>query len=69
MASLTVRVEAVNLRRIKFSWTVPELIEQADTALRQSDDSPIWIELAFEGDWSRFWMNNAMLSWATQPDG
>jgi hypothetical protein len=62
MLRLPVRVEAADLRRIKFSWMVPELIAQADMALRQSDDSPVRVVLAFEGDRSRFSMKNAMLS-------
>ena len=62
MLRLPVRVEAADLGRIKFSWMVPELIAQADMALRQSDDSPVRIVLAFEGDRSRFSMKNAMLS-------
>lgn len=62
MLRLPVRVEAANLGRIKFSWMVPELIAQADMALRQSDDSPVRVVLAFEGDRSNFSMKNAMLS-------
>lgn len=57
-----VRVEAVDLGKIQFSWLVPQLIEQADMALRQSDDSPVRVVLAFEGDRSKFSMKNAMLS-------
>lgn len=62
MLRLPVRVEAADLGRIKFSWMVPELIAQADMALRQADDSPVRIVLAFEGDRSKFSMKNAMLS-------
>jgi hypothetical protein len=56
------RVEAADLGKIKFSWMVPHLIEQADMALRQADDSPVRVVLAFEGDRSKFSMKNAMLS-------
>jgi hypothetical protein len=56
------RVEAADIGKIKFSWMVPQLIEHADMALRQLDDSPVRIVLAFEGDRSKFSMKNAMLS-------
>jgi hypothetical protein len=56
------RVEAADLGKIKFSWMVPHLIERADMALRQANDSPVRVVLAFEGDRSSFSMKNAMLS-------
>lgn len=57
-----VRVESANFGSIGFSWMVPQLIEQADMAVRQTDDSPVRVVLAFEGDRSKFSMKNAMLS-------
>ncbi len=57
-----IRIEAADLGQITFSWMVPELITHADMGLRQSDDSPVRIVLAFEGDRSKFSMKNAMLS-------
>ena len=57
-----VRISPDDLGDVKFSWKVPALIAQADMALRQSDDSPVRIVLAFEGDRSRFSNKNAMLS-------
>lgn len=57
-----VRVEPSDLGAIGFSWKVPQLIEQADMAVRQADDSPVRVVLAFEGDRSKFSMKNAMLS-------
>lgn len=56
------RVEAAQLGKLRFSWMVPQLIAQADMALRQADDSPVRVVLAFEGDRSKFSMKNAMLS-------
>lgn len=56
------RMEAGDLGEIRFSWMVPHLIERADMALRQADDSPVRVVLAFEGDRSKFSMKNAMLS-------
>ncbi len=57
-----VRIEPAELGRVKFSWKVPELIAQADMALRESDDSPVRIVLAFDGDRAKFSAKNAMLS-------
>ena len=58
----TVRIEPADLGRLSFSWKVPELIAQADLALRDRDDSPVRVLLAFEGDRSRFSLKDAMLS-------
>jgi Protein of unknown function (DUF3047) len=57
-----VRIEPEELDHLRFSWKVPELIAQADLALRDSADSPVRIVLAFEGDRSKFSAKNAMLS-------
>ncbi len=57
-----VRVESADLGKIKFSWMVPNLIEKADMAVRQTDDSPVRVVLAFEGDRSKFSTKNSMLS-------
>ena len=56
------RVEPAALGRIKFSWKLPELIQYADMSLREFDDSPVRVVLAFEGDRSKFSNKNAMLS-------
>ena len=56
------RLEPNHLGGLHFSWLVPQLIEQADMAVRQTDDSPVRVVLAFDGDRSRFSMKNAMLS-------
>lgn len=56
------RVEPRHLGTVKFSWKVPELIDTADMALRETDDSPVRVILTFAGDRSRFSMKNAMLS-------
>lgn len=62
MVRQVVRIEPDDLRSVRFSWKVPDLIAQADMALRESDDSPVRIVLAFEGDRSKFSSKNAMLS-------
>ena len=57
-----VRLEPSEMGVVKFSWLVPELIDGADMELRELDDSPVRIILAFEGDRSRFSATNASLS-------
>lgn len=57
-----IRIEPEALSRVKFSWKVPELIAQADMALREADDSPVRVILVFEGDRQRFSAKNAALS-------
>ena len=57
-----VRVEPQELGRLRFSWNVPQLIDAADLALRESDDAPVRVILAFEGDRTRFSPRDAMLS-------
>ncbi len=57
-----VHIVPSELSQLKFSWKVPELIAQADMAVREVDDSPVRIVLAFDGDRSKFSAKNAMLS-------
>jgi hypothetical protein len=56
------RIEPANLNRLIFSWQVQKLIEGADMAHRDHDDSPVRLVLAFDGDRSLFSPKNAMLS-------
>lgn len=51
-----------DLGRLRFSWKVPMLIEEADLARRELDDAPVRIVLAFDGDRSAFSPKNAALS-------
>lgn len=57
-----VNIAPQDLGNVRFSWQVPELIGQADMALRDADDSPVRVILAFEGDRSRWSARNAMMS-------
>jgi hypothetical protein len=57
-----IRIEPAELGNVRFSWRVPQLIDGADMALRDADDSPVRVLLVFEGDRSRFSARNAMLS-------
>ncbi len=57
-----VRIAPEALGKVRFSWQVPQLIQDADMALRDADDSPVRVILAFEGDRTRLSARNAMLS-------
>ncbi len=57
-----VNIPAAKLDDVSFSWQVPLLIEGADLAERDFDDSPVRIVLVFEGDKRKFSAKNAMLS-------
>jgi hypothetical protein len=56
------RVVPEQLGAIRFSWKVPQLIEGADLAQRDTHDSPVRLALTFEGDRSLFSAKNSMLS-------
>lgn len=56
------RIEPADLGRVQFAWKVPQLIAQADMAVRESDDSPVRVVLVFEGDRAAFSAKNAMMS-------
>jgi hypothetical protein len=55
-------VNAEDLGSVKFSWQTPMLIEAADMAERDSEDSVVRVILSFEGDRNRFSNKNRMLS-------
>ena len=57
-----VRIEPAQLNRLRFSWKVPALIDDADLSVRELADSRVRVVLAFEGDRSQFSAKNAMLS-------
>jgi hypothetical protein len=54
------------LGRLRFEWQVDHLIADADMTERDSEDSPVRLILAFDGDRSRFSAKNAMLSDLTE---
>ncbi len=56
------RIEPEALGALRFSWLVESLIADADMRERETDDSPVRIVLAFDGDRSLFSQRNAMLS-------
>ena len=62
MLRQAMNVPPAELRQLQFSWQVPGLINNADMALREADDSPVRLVLVFEGDRSKFSTKNAMLS-------
>ncbi len=55
-------IPAAELSQVRFSWKVPQLIEAADMAQREGDDSPVRIVLTFEGNRASWSAKNAMLS-------
>jgi hypothetical protein len=57
-----VAIPATQLDEVSFSWQVPQLIDTADLAERDGDDSPVRVVLVFEGDKKKFSAKNAMLS-------
>jgi hypothetical protein len=60
------KVPPEQLGRLHFQWQIEGLIAQADMGDRDSEDSPVRLILAFEGDRSRFSAKNAMLSDLTE---
>ncbi len=62
MLRQVMRVEPNNLGSVRFSWKLPDLIQYADMSVREFDDSPVRVVLAFEGDRGKFSAKNAMLS-------
>jgi hypothetical protein len=62
MLRKTLRVEPEQLNALSFAWQVPKLLAEADMAVRDQDDSPVRLVLAFEGDRSQFSAKNAMLN-------
>jgi hypothetical protein len=55
-----------HLGRLQFQWQIEGLMAQADMGERDSEDSPVRLILAFEGDRSQFSAKNTMLSDLTQ---
>lgn len=60
------QIDASQLGLLQFEWRVEELIEGADMTQRETEDSPVRVVLAFDGDRSRFSPRNAMLSELTR---
>ena len=56
------RIEPAQLNELSFSWQIQKLIDGADMAQRDQDDSPVRLVLAFDGDRSQFSPKNAMLN-------
>ena len=62
MLRQVMQIAPKELGTLKFSWKLPDLIQYADMSIREFDDSPVRVVLAFEGDRSKFSGKNAMLS-------
>ncbi len=59
---MRLQVPPQDLGTLRFSWQVPALIDRADMARADLDDSVVRIVLVFDGDRQRFSARNAMLS-------
>ncbi|WP_228763317.1 DUF3047 domain-containing protein [Limnohabitans sp. 2KL-27] len=59
-------VPGAQLGRLQFAWQIDNLMAEADMGERDSEDAPVRLILAFEGDRSRFSAKNAMLSDLTE---
>jgi hypothetical protein len=57
-----VSIDPAQLAGLRFSWKVPGLIAGADLGLREKEDSPVRLVLAFDGDRSRMSPRDHMLS-------
>ena len=55
------RIEPEKLGHLSFSWMVPKLIDTADLSIQSSEDAPVRIVLAFDGDRSKLSLKNRML--------
>ena len=56
------RKEANTLGKLHFSWKVPTLIAKADMTQRETEDAPVRVVLAFDGDRSKLSAKDSMLS-------
>ena len=56
------RIPPEQLGRLTFEWQVDQLIADADMHHRETEDSPVRVILAFDGDRQKFSAKNAMLS-------
>jgi hypothetical protein len=66
MVRTPVQIAGKDLGHLQFSWHVPALIDGADMATRNADDSPVRLVLAFEGDRSQFSAKDSALSELTR---
>ena len=66
MLRTSLNISPEDLKRVHFSWLVPALIQDADMATRQGDDSPVRLVLAFEGDRGNFSAKDAALNELTR---
>ena len=60
------QIAPTDLRRLRFEWQVASLIDGADMSRRESEDSPVRLVLAFDGDRRQFSPANAMLNELTR---
>ncbi len=56
-----VHVSPSDLGQLRFSWKVQQLIAEADMSDRDTDDAPVRVVLAFDGDHGRLDLRDRML--------
>jgi hypothetical protein len=61
MLRRALHVEPTSLGSVRFSWQVKQLIEAADLTDRDTDDSPVRLILAFDGDHGRLSLRNRIM--------
>lgn len=54
-------LDSGELGQVRFSWKVPQLMAAADLSDGDTEDAPVRIVLAFDGDHSRLSMRNRMM--------
>lgn len=66
LLSQTLDIDVARHGHIRFDWRVQELLREADVALRDKEDSPARLILAFDGERSEFSAKDAAMSELSQ---
>jgi hypothetical protein len=66
MLSQVVDIDVTQHGRIRFDWRIEQALREADVALRDKEDSPLRLMLAFDGDRGEFSAKDAAMSELTQ---
>ncbi len=66
LLSQALDIDVVQHSRIRFAWRIEEWLRDADVALRDKEDSPARLILAFDGDRSEFSIKDAAMSELSQ---
>jgi hypothetical protein len=66
LLSQVLNIDVAQHGRIRFAWRIEEALRDADVALREKEDSPARLILAFDGDRSEFSVKDAAMSELSQ---